>query len=51
LVALAALEQHPEAQQNDEQTEYLENHVPHINVPIEFNQDTSKFACERRNYL
>ncbi len=29
----------------------LENHVPHINVPAEFNQDTSKSACERRNRL
>jgi hypothetical protein len=29
----------------------LENHVPHINVIVEFNQDTSKSACERRNRL
>jgi hypothetical protein len=32
----------PKAQQNDEQTDFLENPIPHINVPIEFNQDTSK---------
>ncbi len=29
----------------------MENHVPHINVPIELNQDTLEFACERRNHL
>jgi hypothetical protein len=29
----------------------LENHVPHINAPAEFNQDTSEFAHERRNCL
>jgi len=29
----------------------LENHVPHINVLAEFNQDTSEFACERCNRL
>jgi len=51
LVALAALWQQPEAQQNDEQTDYLENLVPHINAPAEFNQDTSKSACEHRNHL
>ncbi len=33
LAALAALQQHPEAKQNDEQTNSLENLVPHINVP------------------
>jgi hypothetical protein len=33
LAALAALRQQPKAQQNDKQTDYLENHVPHINVP------------------
>jgi hypothetical protein len=33
LAALAAFQQHPEVQQNDEQTDSLENHVPHINVP------------------
>ncbi len=36
LATFAALWQHPEAQQNDEQTDFLENHVPHINVPAEF---------------
>jgi len=51
LVALAALRQHPEVQQNDEQTDFLENHVPHINVPVEFNQNMSKSAHERRNRL
>jgi hypothetical protein len=40
LAVLAALRQHQEVQQNDEQTNSLENHVPHIDVPIEFNQDT-----------
>jgi hypothetical protein len=29
----------------------LENLVPHINALAEFNQDTSKFARERRNRL
>ncbi len=33
LAALVALQQHPEAQQNDEQTDSLENLIPHINVP------------------
>jgi hypothetical protein len=33
LATLAALWQQPEAQQNDEQTDSLENHVPHINAP------------------
>jgi hypothetical protein len=51
LVALATLRQHLEAQQNDEQTHSLENHVPHINVQAEFIQDTSKSACERSNRL
>jgi hypothetical protein len=41
LVALAALQQHPEGQQNDEQIDFLENPIPHINVPAKFNQDTS----------
>jgi len=40
LAALATLQQHLEAQQNDEQINSLENHVPHIDVPAEFNQDT-----------
>jgi hypothetical protein len=51
LVALAALRQHPKAQQNDEQTNSLENLVPHINALVEFNQDTSKSARECRNRL
>jgi hypothetical protein len=51
LVALAVLQQHPGAQQNDKQTDFLENHVPHINAPPKFNQDTLKSACERRNCL
>jgi hypothetical protein len=37
LVGLAALQQHPKGPQNDEQTDSLENHVPHINVLVEFN--------------
>ncbi len=37
LAALAALQQHPEAQQNDEQTNSLEISIPHINVLAEFN--------------
>jgi len=32
LAALTALRQHLEAQRNDEQTDSLENLVPHINV-------------------
>ncbi len=32
LAALTALRQHLEAQWNDEQTDSLENHVPHIDV-------------------
>jgi hypothetical protein len=32
LAALTALRQHLEAQRNDEQTNSLENHVPHIDV-------------------
>jgi hypothetical protein len=51
LVALAALHQHPEGQQNDEQTNSLENSLPHINVLVEFNQDMSKCACECLNRL
>ncbi len=49
--ALAAFQQHPEGQQNDEQINSLENLVPHINVPAKFNQDMSKSACERRSRL
>jgi hypothetical protein len=51
LAALTALRQHLEAQRNDEQTDSLENHVPHIDVPTKFNQGTSEFAHERRNRL
>jgi len=29
----------------------LENLVPHIDVPAEFNQGTSKSALEHRNHL
>jgi hypothetical protein len=46
LAALVALRQHLEAQQNDEQTDSLDNPVPHIDVPTEFNQDTSESAHE-----
>jgi bisphosphoglycerate-dependent phosphoglycerate mutase len=48
---LAALWQHLETQQNDEQIDSLENPVPHINVQAEFNQDTSKSAHECCNRL
>jgi hypothetical protein len=51
LAALTALWQHLEAQRNDEQTDPLENHVPHIDVPIEFNQGTSESARECHNRL
>jgi hypothetical protein len=51
LAALTALWQHLEAQRNDEQTDSLENLVPHINVLAEFNQGTSKSAHECRNHL
>jgi len=51
LTALTALQQHLEAQRNDKQTDSLENPVPHIDVPAEFNQGTSKSAHERRNRL
>jgi hypothetical protein len=51
LAALAALRQHLEAQQNDEQTDSLENPFPHIDVPTEFNQDTLESAHERCNRL
>jgi hypothetical protein len=33
LATLTALQQHLEAQQNDEQTDSLENPIPHIDVP------------------
>ncbi len=51
LATLTALRQHLEAQQNDEQIDSLENHVPHIDVPAEFNQGTSESAHECRNCL
>jgi hypothetical protein len=51
LVALVALRQHSKAQQNDEQTDYLKNHVPCIIALTEYNQDTSKFARECHNLL
>ncbi len=49
--ALTALRQHLEAQRNDEQSDSLENHVPHIDVPIEFNQGMSESAHERPNRM
>ncbi|CAK9260196.1 unnamed protein product [Sphagnum jensenii] len=49
--AFTALRQHLEAQQNDEQIDSLENHVPHIDVLIEFNQGTLESARERHNHL
>jgi hypothetical protein len=51
LAVLTTLRRHLEAQWNDKQTNSLENHVPHIDVPAEFNQGTSKSAHERRNHL
>jgi hypothetical protein len=51
LAALTALQQHLEAQRNDEQTNSLENLVPHIDVPAEFNQGMSESTHERRNRL
>jgi hypothetical protein len=51
LVALTALRQHLKAQRNDEQTDSLENLVPHIDVPVEFNQGTSESTHECRNRL
>jgi hypothetical protein len=51
LAALTALWQHLKTQRNDEQTDYLENPIPHIDVPVEFNQSTSESAHERRNHL
>jgi len=50
-IALTALRQHLKAQRNDEQIDSLENHVPHIDVPAEFNQGTLESARERRNRL
>jgi hypothetical protein len=51
LAALTALRQHLEVHRNDEQTDSLENPIPHIDVPAEFNQGTSESAHERRNRL
>jgi len=51
LATLMILRHHLEAQQNEEQTDYLENHVPHIDVLAKFNQGMSKFAHERYNHL
>ncbi len=51
LATLTALRQHLEAQRNNEQTDSLENLVPHIDVPAEFNQGTLESAHERRNRL
>jgi hypothetical protein len=51
LAALTTLWQHLEAQRNDEQTDFLENLVPHIDVLAEFNQGTLESAHERRNRL
>ncbi len=51
LATLAALRQHLKAQQNDEQTNSLENLVPHIDVLAEFNQDTLESAHEHCNCL
>jgi hypothetical protein len=51
LTTLAVLRQQPKAQQNDEQTDSLENVVPRINVPIEFNQNTIESAIELCNRL
>jgi len=49
LAALTALRQHLEAQWNSKQTDSLENHVPHIDVPTEFNQGTLESTHGRRN--
>jgi len=51
LAALTTLQQHLKAQRNDEQTDSLENLVPHIDVPVEFNQGTLESAHERCNCL
>ncbi len=51
MAALTAFRQHLEVQWNDEQTDSLENHVPHIDGPAEFNQGTLESAHERRNRL
>jgi hypothetical protein len=51
MAALATFQQHVETQQNDEQTNSLENPVPHIDVPTEFNQDMLESAHERCSRL
>jgi hypothetical protein len=51
LAALTSLQQHLETQWNDEQTDFLENLIPHIDVPVEFNQGMSESAHECRNRL
>jgi hypothetical protein len=51
LATLTALQQHLEAQWNDEQTDSLENHVPHIDVLAEFNQGTLESTHECCNRL
>ncbi len=51
LEALVALRQQPEAQQNDEQIDYFENLVPHINALAKFNQNMLESAREQRNRL
>jgi hypothetical protein len=51
LATLTALRHQLEAQRNDEQTNFLENPIPHIDVLAKFNQSMSKFAHERCNRL
>jgi hypothetical protein len=51
LAVLTVLRQHLEAQWNDKQTDSLENPVPHIDVPAEFNQGTLESAHECCNRL
>jgi len=51
LATLTTLRQHLEAQRNDKQTDSLENLVPHIDVPAEFNQGTSESTHEHCNRL
>jgi hypothetical protein len=51
LAALTALQQHLEAQWNDEQIDSSKNFVPHIDVPAEFNQGTLESAHECHNHL
>jgi len=51
LVALATLRQQPKVQQNDEQTNFLGNLVPHINAPAKFNQDMLESTRELHSHL